>query len=307
MARKKKKNKKTAFKFGSSAKRTRPSHGSFWKFILIILSLVLVITAVAVGFYFLEKYVTDSTPLWQSEPVLELLDVPVWVNDHLKARLRDAAMFYDYSIESEKDTAQIVQQNIEKNLAWVSTVGVQRTHESIKIKAEWRKPLALVKRGLTKYYLDAELVVLDFVPLNTLPIVRITGLPLTAKPSSPGYLWQRDDIAAAIAILERLDRMDKLVTPDKPLLFEIDRINISNFDGRRSSAASHIILYTKDNTQIIWGAELDKWQRHLEATDEEKLAKLYGYYTEHNLSLAGVKYINLRDPRDQISQPIDKY
>jgi len=307
VARKKKKNKKTAFKFGSSAKKTGPHHGLFWKFVLIILLLVLIIAAVAVGFYFLEKYVTDRTLLSQTEPVLELLDVPIWVNDHLKARLRDAAMFYDYSIESEKDTARIVQQNIEKNLVWVSTVQVQRTNESIKIKAEWRKPLALVKAGLTKYYLDAELIVLDFIPLDTLPIVRITGLPLTAKPSPAGYLWQRDDIAAAMVILERLDRMDKLVTPDKPLLFEIDRIDISNFDGRRSSTAPHIVLYTKDNTQIIWGAELDKWHRHLEATDEEKLAKLYAYYTEHNLSLAGVKYINLRDPRDRISQPIDKY
>ena len=46
---------------------------------------------------------------------------------------------------------------------------------------------------------------------------------------------------------------------------------------------------------------------YLEATDEDKLAKLYGYYEEFGTLLKGAKYINLRDPRDKIPLPIDKY
>jgi len=101
--------------------------------------------------------------------------------------------------------------------------------------------------------------------------------------------------------------MDELITPDKPLLYEIDYIDVSNFEGREDTRFPHIVLYATDKTEIIWGAEIATWQRYLEATDEEKLAKLYGYYKEHGSLLNGVKYINLRNPQDKIPLPIDKY
>ena len=101
--------------------------------------------------------------------------------------------------------------------------------------------------------------------------------------------------------------MDKLTTPDKPLLYEIDSIDVSNFNGRENRQFPHIVLYAKDKTEIIWGAEIGNWARHFEAKDEEKLAKLYSYYKEHGSLLEGVKYINLRDPQDDIPLPIDKY
>jgi hypothetical protein len=101
--------------------------------------------------------------------------------------------------------------------------------------------------------------------------------------------------------------MDRLVTPDKPLLYEIASVDVSNFKGRENSRFPHIVLYTKDNTEIIWGAEVGTWQQFLESTDEQKLAKLYEYYKKHGSLLGGVKYINLRDPQDNIPLPIDKY
>jgi len=107
--------------------------------------------------------------------------------------------------------------------------------------------------------------------------------------------------------LDRLDDMDRSETPDKPLLDEIGRIDVSNFNGRDNSRQAHIILYTKDNTEIIWGAELEKWQQHLESTDEEKLAKLYSHYKEYGTLSGDVKFINLRVPQDNIPLPIDKY
>jgi hypothetical protein len=122
-----------------------------------------------------------------------------------------------------------------------------------------------------------------------------------------GEVWQRDDLAAAVEILDRLDHMDKAITPNKPLLFEVDRIDVSNFNGRQNKRYAHIILYSKDNSQIIWGAELGTWQRHLESTDEEKLAKLYSYYKDYGTLSGGARYINLRDPRDKIPLPIDRY
>ncbi len=91
------------------------------------------------------------------------------------------------------------------------------------------------------------------------------------------------------------------------MLYEIDSIDVSNFEGRKAVRLPHIVLYAKDETKIIWGAEVGKWQRYLESTDEQKLAKLYSYYKEYGTLLNGAKYINLRDPQDNIPLPTDKY
>jgi hypothetical protein len=114
-------------------------------------------------------------------------------------------------------------------------------------------------------------------------------------------------LAAAVTILGKLEQMDATVAPEKPLLYEIDSIDVSNFEGRKNRREPHIVLYTKDSTEIIWGAEFGTWQRYLEAPDDEKLAKLYSYYEEFGTLLGGAKYINLRDPQETIPRPTDKY
>jgi hypothetical protein len=225
------------------------------------------------------------------------------VTDQLKEKIYVAA-------RGDGNDLRLVQQNIEREVVWLDEVTVQTTHNALRIEGRWRRPVGLVKSGRRKFYVDAKQVVLDFVEMPRLPIVEITGLSPTRKMPPLGEVWGGDDLAAAITILDRLDRMDKSDTPDKPdkpLLYEIDRIDISNFNGRKNSKLPHIVLYAKDNTEIIWGAEVGKWQRYLESTDEQKLAKLYGYYKEYGTLSGGAKYINLCDPQDNIPLPIDKY
>jgi hypothetical protein len=155
---------------------------------------------------------------------------------------------------------------------------------------------------------DAEQIVLDFVPMPHLPVVEITGLSPTRKTPPLGEMLQDDALDAAITILDRLDRMDnRSDTPDKPLLYEINRIDVSNFNVGKNSKRPHILLYAKDDTEIIWGAEFGTWQRYLESTDEQKLAKLYSYYKENGTLSGSAKYINLCDPQDDIPRPVDKY
>jgi hypothetical protein len=300
----KRKTKRISFKLGTPARKKqreiiyRPSLTG----ILKVAAVVCVFAMVGAFFYFAERYVKSAKPA-ETGP-LELVNAPAWVSGELKEKIYAAAGGKTFELNEE--IAQVVAENLTA-VAWLDEVKVQTTRERLLIKAGWRKPLAVVKLGLQSFYVDAELVVLDFVPMPNLPIVRINGLSLTMKVPPVGEVWQSDDLAAAVTILTKLDQMDKSVTPDKPLLYEVDRIDVSNFNGRENGRSPHIIFYTKDNTEIIWGAEFGTWQRYLEATDEEKLAKLYGYYKEHGSLSGGVKYINLRDPRDSISQPIDKY
>ena len=281
--------------------------------ILKVLAVVCVLCGIVIGLMYLEKYVKDTIHAQQGAGELELADVPLWVSDQLSDQLKEKV----YAIAKAKgsnlglddDTASSVQRNIEKLFPWLDEPKVQATHNILRVEGQWRKPVALVKSGLIKFYVDAEQVVLDFMPMpDQLPIVEIKGLPLVTKIPPLGEVWQRDDLAAAIMILDRLAFMDNSETPDKPLLREIERIDVSNFNGRKNSRNAHIIFYATDNTEIIWGAELGKWQQHLESKDEQKLAKLYAHYKEHgNSLLKGVKFINLRDPRHNIPLPIDKY
>jgi hypothetical protein len=308
--RKKSKTKRISFKPGAFKKRKRQRASWFGPSLIIILkvlAVVCVLCGIVIGLMFLEKYVKETVPAARGSVDLELADVPLWASDQLKDKVRAAATANGVHLVLDQDTALSVHRNIEQLIVWLDEVEVRTIHDRLRVEAQWRKPVALVKSGLIKFYVDAERVVLDFVPIPDLPIVEIKGLPPITKIPPLGEVWQRDDLAAAVMILYRLDQRDKSLTSGKPLLYEIDRIDVSNFNGRQNSRHAHIILYSKDNTEIIWGAEVGKWQQHLESTDQEKLAKLYGYYEDYGTLSGGARYINLREPRDKIPLPIDKY
>jgi hypothetical protein len=269
--------------------------------ILIVFVVVCLCAAAGAAFYFMEKYVKSAKSHGSGPLVLE--GVPKWVNSELKDKIL-ATAGYKY-IELDENASRLVAENL-VSVGWLDDIKVQTVYDCVTIEGRWRKPLALIKSGYNKFYVDAERVVLDFVPMPNLPIVQVTGVSVTKTPNISQVI-ENQDITAAVTILSAMTQMDKSVTPDKPLLGEIDRIDLSNFEGRHNNRQPHIILYTKDNTEIIWGAEFGRWHKFLEATDEEKLSKLYSYYKEYGSLLGGAKYINLRDPQDSISLPVDKY
>ena len=301
-----KKSKLNIFGFGSDGtKITRKSNVTgYVKAILFVCAFALVLA----GFAFLDGYVKTQTTGSSGNRTIELVgDVPNWVSEEIKNRIYAAATAEaNNSSNDDEKIAASAQSNIAKLVPWLADAKVQTTHKSILITGRWRKPLLLVTAEKNKFFIDADLVVLDYSPIDNLPVINITGLELSKIPPTPGKVWQGDDLAAGMAVLNRLSRMDIAVTPDKPLLRQIDRIDVANFEGRKNKREPHISLYTKDGTQIIWGAELGNWQRHLESPDDDKLAKLYTYYQQYG-TLSGVKYINLRDPQQKIYLPVDKY
>ncbi len=149
-------------------------------------------------------------------------------------------------------------------------------------------------------------IVLDYMPMPDLPIVELKDVDLNVVPR-PGQRFDQPDVAAGVALVVLLQRMDAEMTPKNRLLDQIASIDVRNFKGRKNAREPHIVLRSKDDTQIIWGAEIGEWTKHAEAKDEEKLAKLYRYYHDHGSLSAGAKYINLRDPQDKLPKPIEKY
>lgn len=248
-----------------------------------------------------EGYVRQTRPA--GEGSLVLLDVPGWANWDLKARVVAAAGGNHFPIH--EDTAGVVARNL-ASVSWLDDIQVQVTHDSVLVKAHWRKPLALLERGPSKFYVDTDLVVLDHMPMAHLPIVEVRGVSL-GLPPAPGSVFDRDDLAAAVRLIILLGRMDAEITPKNPLLEHIAYIDVTNFKGRRNRSAPHIVFKSKEGSEILWGAEIGQWARHMEAKDEQKLAKLYTYFEEHGSLSGGAKYINLRDPQDRVPQPIDRY
>jgi hypothetical protein len=265
------------------------------------------VVSVVAGFAYLDGYVQKQTITPSTQPrTIELTNpMPSWVSDEIKNRVYAAASTATAGQNQDDALARTIQQNVRRLVPWLDDIRVQTTYTKILISGQWRKPLAVVTASKAKYYLDTDLIVLDYIPITNLSIVTVDGLEFD-KPPALGQVWRGDDLAAALAVLSRLEKMDSAVTPNKPLLREIDKIDVSNFDGRKNKREPHITLLTKEGTEIIWGAEIGAWQRHLESPDDDKLAKLYTYYQQAG-TLSSVKYINLRDPRQTIRLPIDKY
>lgn len=266
-----------------------------------VLVLVAVVSAAAVGLLSLNQYVINKYSL---EP--KIVDPPAWVNNELKQKLYSAARMASNDFRPRDDLAQKVQQSITEYFYWLDNVTVQATDTELLINGKWRKPLVLVETNRRRFYVDDGLVVLDYANIDSLPIVRVTGLSKRTAPRA-GNIWEKEDLAAAIEIIKQFDQMDSLVCPQKPLLYEIENIDMSNFQGRYNSSAHHILLFSKDHTKIIWGAEYGSAAEYMEVPDEQKIARLYKFYTQHG-TLSGIaRYINLCDPQQYVPQPTDEF
>ncbi len=248
-----------------------------------------------------EGYVRVANPV--EEGALVLRNVPQWANWDLKGRIVDIAGGNRFPIR--EDTAATVAEHLAL-MSWLDDIEVEVTYNKVFVTALWRKPVALLERGPAQFYVDTDLVVLDYMPMSHLPIVEVTGVKMGLPPVS-GEVFDRDDLAAAVKLIELISRVDTDLKLQNPLLEQIARIDVDNYKGRKNHSKPHLVLFSKEGTQILWGAEIGEWAKRFEATDEQKLAKLYGYYSEFGSLSAGAKYINLHDPLDKVPQPVDKY
>jgi hypothetical protein len=306
------KNKKSWFGFGKK-KLTKTEKKERSKAVRNTLNIFIVIifgVGLTVGFIYLDRFVKTSYRFGQQKLGLEIVDVPEWVSPELERTIADAARKGGHNFVLNETTAGIIGENL-RLLPWLYGIQVSVGSKAIVVKADYRKPVAMVASHDKSYYLDSQAVVLDYVPLSKLTIVEITGVPayeLTSR--SVGEKWQSDDVAAGLELIQLLDKMDQQVEPGKPLLAEIKSIDMSNFNGRRSVSQPHIVFYAKDGTEIRWGARIGQWHKNLEAKDEEKLAILYNTYKEYGtIQIRAAQkgsFIDLTRQQN-LSLPIDRY
>ena len=123
--------------------------------------------AVLAGFAFLDRYVkTQNTTPSQSRTIELVGEIPPWVSEEIKNRILAAATARQSSPQAadakaegfNENTAELIQQNIERLVPWLADVRVQTTHNSIYIAGRWRKPIAMVTAGKDKFFIDTDLV-----------------------------------------------------------------------------------------------------------------------------------------------------
>ncbi|MHC5083715.1 MAG: hypothetical protein ACYTET_07225, partial [Planctomycetota bacterium] len=270
-----------------------------------IIFLTILFAGGAIGFIYLDQFVQRTTQTETPYGSL-LITKPAWVEQPWIDKMVDVAG--GSLLPLQKDTAETVTMKLE-TLSWLDNVVVQTTPKHVTVKADYRKPVGLIKPTRNRqYYLDVDAVVLDYIPVTTLPVIEIKGVAATGTIPDPGYAWAAEDAQAAVILLDLLATMDanfiKQDKMDKPLLDEIVSVDVSNFAARKSRSKPHIILNVNDGTIVNWGAACFEESRYLEANIKEKLADLYQHFMDHNNSLQGsAKYIELRHPEDGIPRP----
>lgn len=206
-----------------------------WNWVVMLKLAIVIGLLVAAGFglRYAEGIVRGANA--GAEGSLILVEVPNWANHDLKARV--AAMAGGNWFPIKDDTAAVVARNLEP-MVWLADVRVQITHDAVRVKARWRKPVAMIQRGSWQYYVDSDLVVLDQMPMPQLPIVEVKGLA-AGLPPTPGERYDRDDLEAAVTLISLLHRADAEYAPQTPLLEQIASIDVGNYKGRRRWQPSH--------------------------------------------------------------------
>ncbi|MCD6174822.1 MAG: hypothetical protein J7K65_03520 [Planctomycetes bacterium] len=332
MARKKKTKKTGLQSFFSKKKKKRSSRKNSASFVsglkiaMSIMFLTILIAGGAIGLIYMDRYVknpakggTGNKSSKIKDGSLKLIDPPIWLNQEWVDKLIATTGGKRFPL-NETSAKNVVDRL--RTLSWLKNVQVQTTPEYLTVKADYRRPIGLVRLGRgRKICLDIDMTVLDYIPVTTIPVIEIKGLA-SAKVPKPGQKWLAEDAAAAVELLNWLYTMDlhfqqekeqgrndtvsllEKKIPGKPLLDEIESIDVSNFTTRKSRSASNIVLNVTDGTKIYWGAAWNQANIYFEADEKDKLARLYQFFMDHHNTLTGTaKYIELRWLEDSIPRP----
>ena len=327
MAKKKKTTRKKSgglFGFFSKKKKGRrkarsgsPSTGV--KVTLSIMFLTVLAGGGAVGLIYLEQYVTIAAEKAVPDGSLKLINPPSWLNQDWVDKLVKTADGKRFPLNDA--SAQNIARRLE-SLSWLDNVRVQTTPEFLTVRADYRRPVAWVLTAdKEKVYLDGNMYVLEYIPISGIPVVQIVGLASRAVPAA-GQQWLADDAKAAVELLNWLNQMDRHFQsekekrdqsddttivqkiPEKPLLNEIESIDVSNFSAPKNRSAPNIVFRVKGGVQVYWGAAWGQSAVYVEAPEKQKLARLYQWFVDHDNTLMGTaKHIELRWLEDSIPRP----
>ncbi|AQQ71219.1 hypothetical protein SMSP2_01585 [Limihaloglobus sulfuriphilus] len=224
---------------------------------------------------------------------------PDWVTAQLEERIINAAIETVGSATIESGAAVEIGEKLALEMDWLSDVKVVTVRDGIDIYISYREPVALFKYDNTPYYLDSSCHVLNYCPVKDLNIVEITGFSTSGQTvPMPGVRWRRPELEAAVTLINLCRNMDRELA-GKPLLSEIARIDTSKFNSS-SVKDSKLTMVVDDGTKIFWGEPVQKASIKAEATDSEKLMRLYGFFGRYGTLRGTAQSLDLRRPAGMV-------
>ena len=286
-------------------KKDAPLLPSWLWVMLTIIGFALLGAGLTAGFMYMERYVKTLPQTETNAGPLKLINPPSWLGqawtDHIIDTIGGSRFVLNES------AALTISEQLGK-IPWLYDVRVQTTPTTLEISAQYRRPIVKATAGGRSYYVDEKMVVFEALPVTAIAVPQVVGFTQRTIPA-PGTVWLAEDVKAGMELIYILSLMDlQMMAADepipKPLLDEIDSIDIANFAGRKNAAQPHLVLNVKDGTQVHWGAAWGQAARLLEADEKEKITTLYQHYTENKNTLQGkVKFIELRQPQTLIPRP----
>jgi hypothetical protein len=229
-------------------------------------------------------------------PQIVLKDAPAWMNDDLKARLRQIATPVSSRSALNHDVLVDISEILRgepwvKKVKQVRRIYGQRPGDTIEVECDYRQPVALVEDGGYFWMVDADGVKLPeryakgelarVALADERPKLRvITGVAANAPQA--GESWTGPDLRAGIELISLLQT--------RRFATDVAAVDVTNFAGRHDPQQAQIVLHTLKDFEIRWGrpvsgakdffveVSVDKKLEHLE-TIANYLAKADGTKT----------------------------
>ncbi len=266
-----------------------------------LLALIIMIAAAVAGLRYLENYVQNITRQRQVQLTLDMANPPRWAGEELIKQICLSSEVKSDDFLLDEALTEKWAQNLRNN-PWVKKVNQvrKRFDGRVVIDCELREPIALVQQRGRAYYVDFDGVVLPQMPIYTHVVKLIGG---QSPVPAPGESIQSESLLAGLHVLALIREVDRQLPRQERLWGQLARIDVANHEGRLSKANSHLILYTKNNTEIRWGAAVGRERPYYEAPVKYKLARLYQAFKNFG-SLDEYSYVELRDLRKEKTDPL---
>jgi len=257
--------------------------------IKLILVVVVVFSVVWLG-KFAWKHLTDQD-IFLVSPETFSFETPDWVTDEFIHEINNIhGLKNKYNIFEKDLTKKIV--DAYESSPLISKVNyVERVlPNSLKMKFELRRPVAIVERRRKKYLVDKDCVRLPG-KFYKYPEEGDDPISIISRKSVkiPGYgdTWKDRSIEDGINLLIYLkhNKIDKLL--------KIVSIDVSKIGDRSKDSKIDVELWTKNGAKIKWGFSSSSGQVN-ELSNYEKLQNLLSVVMEEGADLDNMEYVDVR-------------
>ncbi len=261
---------------------------------LFLLRAVIVAVAVMVVLWLAKStwsYFTHQ-PMFLVSPKTFTFNTPNWVTDRLIEKIR--------KIDGLKTRYNIFENDLTKKIGEVygksplisQVLSIdRRLPNTIEIRLELRRPIAIVKNKSKEYFVDKDGVRLleDLYAWSEKERRPLYIINDRRRLQVPGYgeKWKMKSVEEGVNLLNylRYNKIDKLL--------KIAAIDVSRVTNQSNGVRSDILLWTEKGTMIKWGSPPSSEQL-MELSNYEKLQNLLSVANEEGTDLSDLEYVDVR-------------